>query len=97
MKSALKLLLYVVGGILAAILATFLLLSGPSPENNFAVAAALVVLFAIAPLGGFWMIYKSIRCEKKPFPIVFLAFIPFTFLWYYFERVRSGVVSQKWV
>ena len=86
-----KLLLYVVGGLLAGIGATFLLLQGPSPESNPLVAVAFVILYAIAPLGGFWMMYMSIRYEKNPWPMILLALIPFSFLWYYFERVRPRV------
>jgi len=42
------------------------------------------------------MMYMSIRYEKKPLPFVLLALlIPFTFLWYYFERVRPGKLGRN--
>ena len=47
-----------------------------------------VVVFAVPPFGAFWMLYMSVRHEKRPLPMILLAFIPYTFLWYYFERVR---------
>jgi hypothetical protein len=44
--------------------------------------------FGAPSLGGFWMVYMVIRYEKSPGPMIVLAFVPFAFLWYYFERVR---------
>jgi hypothetical protein len=42
------------------------------------------------------MMYMSIRYEKHPLPMVLLAaFIPFSFLWYYFERVRRGKLRRN--
>ncbi len=40
------------------------------------------------------MMYKVIRCERNPLPLILLSFLPFTFLWYYFERVRSGKIQR---
>ncbi len=56
---------------------------------------ALCVIFAIAPLGAFWMMYMAIRHERSPLPMIALAFIPFTFLWFYFERVRKNKLEIK--
>ena len=50
----------------------------------------LVFVFAVPPLGAWWMIYMAIRYEKNPLPMILLAFLPYTFVWYYFERVRTG-------
>jgi len=84
-----RLLLYVALSFVVTGSAVLLLTWGPSPENHPAVLLFLIGLFGIAPLGAFWMMYMSIRYEKKPFLLLLLAsFIPFTFLWYYFERVR---------
>jgi hypothetical protein len=47
-----------------------------------------VAFFGIAPVGAFWMLYVVIRFEKRPFPLILLAFIPYGFVAYYFERVR---------
>ena len=35
------------------------------------------------------MAYQCVRYEKKPFPLLLLVLIPYSFLWYYFERVRK--------
>jgi len=41
------------------------------------------------------MAYICIRYEKNPLPLVVLALcVPFTFLWYYFERVRPGKLTR---
>lgn len=89
-----KLLLYIAGGLVAMGVAALLITRGQAPASHPALLIAFVALFGIPPLGAFWMMYMSIRHEKNPFPMVLLAFIPFTFLWYYFERVRSGNVAK---
>ena len=84
-----KLLLHIVGGFVAMAAAVLLITRGQAQESNPAILFAYVALFAISPIGSFWMLYMSIRHEKNPFPFVLLSLIPFTFLWYYFERVRQ--------
>jgi len=91
-----KVLLYVALGFAAMAAAALLITRGQAPESNPAVAVAFVALFAVPPVGAFWMMYMSIRYEKKPLPFVLLALlIPFTFLWYYFERVRPGKLGRN--
>jgi hypothetical protein len=90
-----RLALYIVLSFVVTVAAVLLLTRGPAPESHPAVLFALVVLFSIAPLGAFWMIYMSIRYEKRPLALVLLAFfVPFTFVWYYFERVRTGKLQR---
>ena len=47
----------------------------------------------VSNIGFLWMLYQSARYELRPFSFVVLSFIPFAFVWYYFERYkkRSGV------
>jgi NADH:ubiquinone oxidoreductase subunit 2 (subunit N) len=85
-----KLGIYVVGGFAVLGLCFVLLSSSQPPVNNPVVMLCLVALFGIPPLGAFWMMYMAIRHEKNPAPVILLAFIPFAFLWYYFDRFRSG-------
>jgi hypothetical protein len=51
-----------------------------------------VAIFAaanvVATLGTLWMMYVAMRAENPPWPMFWLAFLPFSSLWYYFERVR---------
>jgi len=48
----------------------------------------ILVIFMIPPFGGLWMVYMSIRYEKNPWPMILLALLPYSFVWYYLERYR---------
>jgi hypothetical protein len=51
----------------------------------------LFAFFGAPNIGAIWMIYTAIRFEAHPLPFVLLGFcVPYSFLWYYFERVRHG-------
>jgi hypothetical protein len=90
-----KLLLYVAAGFLALALAVVVITRGQAPASNPLMLFAIVALFLVPPLGAFWMVYMSIRHEKHPLSFVLLALlIPFTFIWYYFERVRAGTLQR---
>ena len=95
MRILMKLGLYVAGGFIALGLAVFIIAWRQEPVNNPVAVLALIVLFGTPPLGAFWMMYMAIRHEKNPGLMILLAFVPFTFLWYYFERVRSGKHSSR--
>jgi hypothetical protein len=73
---------------MVSICAVWLVLSSWVPKNT--VELSLVMIFFIgAPVGNFWMLYRTIRYEKKPWPFVIIALVvPLAFLWYYVERVR---------
>jgi hypothetical protein len=76
-------------------LAVLLITRGQAPDSNPFMLWAFVALFVIPPLGAFWMMYMSVRYEKHPLRFVLLTFIPFTFLWYYFERVRPRKLRRN--
>ncbi len=84
-----KLLLWVLLGLAATGLAFWMVTTSGIPRNPF-IVFLFVAVYAVAPVGAFWMLYVAIRNERHPLPIVLLAFLPFAFLWYYFERVRPG-------
>jgi hypothetical protein len=48
----------------------------------------LLALFMTPNIGTIWMLYVVVRFEKHPLPFILLGFIPYAFLWYYFQRVR---------
>ncbi len=52
----------------------------------------IVPYFMAGVVGAYWMAYMSIRHEERPLFYIVFAFIPFAFVWYYFERVRPGKV-----
>jgi drug/metabolite transporter (DMT)-like permease len=66
------------------------IVAGPWIPENRSVIFLIVVFFGASGLGGFWMLYMAVRYESHPWPFVALALLPYTFLWYYFERVRAG-------
>ena len=85
-----KLTLYISFGFLVLGAALLLIVRGQPPESSPAIQFAFVAVFAVPPFGAFWMMYVAIRYEKNPFPMILIALIPFTFVWFYFERVRRG-------
>lgn len=56
----------------------------------------VVIIFGIiAPVGGLWGIYQSIRYEKSPWKYVaIIVLVPFGFVWYYFERYRKRTAAS---
>ena len=52
-------------------------------------SAFVTLFFLVQPLGALWMLYRSVRFEGRPLLFILLAFVPYAFLWYYFERVRK--------
>jgi len=56
----------------------------------------LIIYGLIAPVGGFWAIYQSIRYEKYPWKCVaIIVFVPLGFIWYYFEKYRKRVAQAE--
>ena len=54
----------------------------------------LIVFGLVAPVGGMWAIYQSIRYEEYPWKCVaIVVFVPFGFTWYYFEKYRKRVAQ----
>ncbi len=68
----------------------FWIVVGPWFPKNPLVVFLIFLFFIVPNVGTVWMLYLSIRHENHPLPFVLGAFIPYAFLWYYFERVRRG-------
>jgi hypothetical protein len=68
-----------------------------SPEISRSVSPLFEALAAVATfaeyVGVIWMFYQSARYEIRPFRFILLCLVPFSFVWYYFERYskRTGV------
>lgn len=60
----------------------------PWYPKNPVVVFLIAVFFGVAGVGGLWMLFMAIRYEKSPLLTIILAFVPYAFLWYYFEWVR---------
>jgi hypothetical protein len=84
-----KILLWVLLGFAVSGLAFCMFVSGWFPRNPV-IDFFIFVFFSAPAVGAFWMLYVAIRNERHPLPIILLAFLPYSFLWYYFERVRLG-------
>ena len=67
----------------------FWIVTNDSIPKNIGIDLLIIFIFVLGPAGAFWMIHVAIRHEKHPLPMILLAFIPYTFLWYYFERYRG--------
>jgi hypothetical protein len=84
---------WVLSGFITTGVVFFLTTSSWFPRNT--ISETLVFLFfALPSIGAFWMLYVVIRKEKSPL-LIFVAFVPFGFLWYYFERFRPGQVQSR--
>ena len=84
-----RLLLWILLGLGGTALAAWMVTGPWFPTSPVAMVLAFA-FFGAPSLGGFWMVYMVIRHEKSPAPMIALAFVPFSFLWYYFERVKYG-------
>jgi hypothetical protein len=69
---------------------------GPAVFEGKPVAILAGLFFLLPSLGVFWMLFVVVRHEPEPLPYVVLAFIPFVFLWYYFERYRRAPAHHTW-
>jgi Gpi18-like mannosyltransferase len=57
---------------LATAVPTAVVLAKWNPSNSLQLVAVMLYSFAM-PIGGFWMIYRSLRDEEHPFFYVVLA------------------------
>ena len=59
-------------------------------------AYLLEPIFMVQPLGAVWMLYQVVRYESKLLGFILLAlFVPFSFVWYYFDRTRPRSRNRK--
>lgn len=89
-----KILLLIVLACSTTAAAVWAIMTPGAPPGSLFWPLTLAV-FVIPPVGASWMLYLSIRHESHPLPLVFLSFVPYAFLWYYFERVRTGTYQQS--
>jgi len=46
-------------------------------------------------IAGLWMLYQAVRYEIRPLRFVLLSIIPFSFVWYYYERYSRRQFRQR--
>lgn len=49
----------------------------------------------INDLAFLWILYQAARYEIRPLRFVLVGFLPFSFIWYYFERYSRRVGRQR--
>jgi len=87
-------LIYVSLPVITSGVAAWIVIGPWFPTNQFELV--LTVLFFLAPnVGGLWMIYTAARHERRPWRYIWLALLPYTFVWYYFERARPRQIRGK--
>lgn len=59
----------------------------PSLLQNPFVAVPLIIGTFASNIGSYWMLYQSIRYERRVGRYVLLSFVPFMFIWYSLVRV----------
>jgi len=84
-----KMFLWILVGLSVTGMALWMVTNPGIPRNPLLIFLYIMV-FVAGPIGSFWMLYVAIRHETNPLPMIFLAFMPYAFLWYYFELVRPG-------
>jgi len=62
---------------------------------NSAFEPPLPVLSFVSWIGFLWMLYQVIRYEIHPWRFILLSFLPFSFVWYYYERYRRREGHQR--
>lgn len=88
-SQGLVLLLASTAGIVSVVL-------GPwSALDNAGVGLLALLVFVAPGVGTLWMLWSCIRYERRPLPFVLLAFVPYAFLWYYFERVEPSIQDRR--
>jgi len=50
---------------------------------------------SLTGIGCLWMFYQAVRYELRPLRFVLLAFLPFSFIWYYYERYLRRQFRQR--
>ncbi len=86
-------LIWALGGAYLLLCILGLSLPGLSLGATELLTAMVGLATLIANVGALWMLYQSVRYEIRPLLFCVLSIIPFSFVWYYYERQtkRQGV------
>lgn len=90
-----RMFLWVILGFAVTVLAFWIVTSTATIPPHPLPLLMLALVFGVAPVGTFWMLYVVIRYEKHPLSYVLLAFVPYFFAGYYFERVRGKGLEKN--
>jgi hypothetical protein len=74
--------------------AVWVVLSTWVPKTSLSIGA-VSVFFLCASVGAFWMLYDCLVRERPPLIYFFVAFLPYAFVWYYFDRVLPRTIRAS--
>ena len=87
LRPAVLILVLLVSGALL-VFAGWVVLGSWAPKTTFGLSCP-IAFFIFAPIGSLWMLYDCAAREKPPVLYYLMAlFLPYAFVWYYFDRVR---------
>lgn len=66
---------------------TLLVIVVPSIAKSFLFLGVVLILITTNNFGLLWMLYQSIRYERRVGRYVLLSFVPFMFIWYSLVRL----------
>jgi hypothetical protein len=81
-------LAYVLPAIFTIYLVVLFLSLQKSP-GGLRIILPFAFLILASNCGSFWMLYQSLKYERKPLHYALLAMVPFSFFWYYLARVSQ--------
>lgn len=94
LRPAVPILVFLISGALL-VFAGWVVLGTWLPRTTFGLSC-LIAFFIFAPIGSFWMLYDCALREKPPILYYLIAlFLPFAFVWYYFDRVRTRQLRNR--
>ena len=73
---------------LGASIFAFWAVAGTWQPHSALAEGFLIAFFMLHPPGAFWMAYRVIHYEERLWPLLPMAGLPYSYVWYYFERVR---------
>ena len=83
-------LMNLVGYALAGISIIYFNYGHPQGSFKYYLSIVVFVYFACSALGGIWMFYMVNKYEKNPAFGRIVTILPFTFIWYYFEKYKKS-------
>jgi FtsH-binding integral membrane protein len=90
-----KMFLWIALGVLVSGLALWIVTTNSNLPSQPLFFPVIALVFVLPPFGSFWMLYMAIRYEKRPLLYALLAFVPYVFLGYYFDRVRRKKLERN--
>jgi ABC-type thiamin/hydroxymethylpyrimidine transport system permease subunit len=79
----------IVGYALAGISMAYFTYGHPQGSFKYYLSIIVFVYYELSALGGIWMFYTVNKYEKDPEFAKIVTILPYTFIWYYFEKYKK--------